>query len=120
MNAKLSLPGSSRLMALLVLMLSMMLSACSTVKMDQIKAKADQTLDTISTKTNIGKNPRDPLEGFNRVMFNFNDNVDQAVLQPVSRVYRDVTPGFVQTGVGNFSATSVMSGTQSTICCKAK
>jgi phospholipid-binding lipoprotein MlaA len=102
MNAKLSLPGSSRLMALLVLMLSMMLSACSTVKMDQIKAKADQTLDTISTKTNIGKNPRDPLEGFNRVMFNFNDNVDQAVLQPVSRVYRDVTPGFVQTGVGNF------------------
>jgi hypothetical protein len=28
----------------------------------KIRAKTDQTIDAISTKTNIGKNPRDPLE----------------------------------------------------------
>lgn len=47
-------------------------------------------------------NPQDPLEGFNRAMFSFNDALDQAVLKPVATVYRDATPQFVQTGVGNF------------------
>ncbi|MEB0139715.1 VacJ family lipoprotein [Undibacterium sp. CCC2.1] len=56
----------------------------------------------MGTKTNIGQNPRDPLEGFNRAMFDFNDAIDQAVLKPVAQVYANVTPSFVQTGVGNF------------------
>jgi phospholipid-binding lipoprotein MlaA len=46
--------------------------------------------------------PQDPLEGFNRAMFSFNDVLDQAVLKPVATVYQNVTPSFVQTGVGNF------------------
>ncbi|WP_273670662.1 VacJ family lipoprotein [Janthinobacterium fluminis] len=47
-------------------------------------------------------NPRDPLEGFNRAMFKFNDTVDQAALKPAATVYKSVLPSFVQTGVGNF------------------
>jgi phospholipid-binding lipoprotein MlaA len=47
-------------------------------------------------------NPQDPFEGFNRAMFSFNDVLDQTVLKPVATVYRDATPQFVQTGVGNF------------------
>jgi phospholipid-binding lipoprotein MlaA len=46
--------------------------------------------------------PRDPFESFNRTMFKFNDTLDQAALKPVATVYKDVTPSFVQTGVGNF------------------
>lgn len=91
-----------RFCAVLVLGMTVLLTGCSTVSVDKIKDKADRTLDVISTKTNIGKNPRDPLEGFNRAMFNFNDSLDQAVLKPVAQTYRDVTPSFVQTGVGNF------------------
>nr|WP_315399943.1 VacJ family lipoprotein [uncultured Duganella sp.] len=49
-----------------------------------------------------GPNPRDPYEGYNRAVFNFNDKVDTYALKPVATVYRDVTPSFVQTGVGNF------------------
>lgn len=49
-----------------------------------------------------GPNPRDPYEGYNRAMFKFNDTVDTYALKPVATVYRDVTPSFVQTGVGNF------------------
>jgi phospholipid-binding lipoprotein MlaA len=52
-----------------------------------------------ATTTN---NPRDPLEGFNRTMFTFNDKVDQVALKPAAKVYRAVLPQFVQTGVGNF------------------
>ena len=47
-------------------------------------------------------NPKDPLESFNRTMFNFNDTVDQVALRPAAQAYRNVLPSFVQTGVGNF------------------
>jgi len=47
-------------------------------------------------------NPQDPLEGYNRAMFSFNDAVDRAVLKPVATGYKNVVPGFAQTGVGNF------------------
>ncbi|MEO8837867.1 MAG: VacJ family lipoprotein [Herbaspirillum sp.] len=49
-----------------------------------------------------GHDPRDPFENFNRSMFTFNDAVDRAALKPVATVYRDATPSFVQTGIGNF------------------
>ena len=47
-------------------------------------------------------NPKDPLEPMNRRVARFNDAVDEAVLQPVSTVYRDATPELVQKGVRNF------------------
>lgn len=46
--------------------------------------------------------PRDPLEGFNRGVFAFNEGLDQAVLKPAATAYRDLTPALVRTGVGNF------------------
>lgn len=47
-------------------------------------------------------NPRDPLEPWNRGVYQFNDAVDRAVLKPAATAYTTVTPGFVQTGVRNF------------------
>lgn len=47
-------------------------------------------------------NPQDPLEGFNRAMFGFNDAVDQVALKPAAKIYKDVLPSFVQSGIGNF------------------
>lgn len=47
-------------------------------------------------------NPQDPLESYNRAMFGFNDAVDRAVLKPVATGYKNVVPGFAQTGVANF------------------
>ena len=52
--------------------------------------------------TGPNANPADPLEPFNRSVFNFNDGVDRAVLKPVATAYRDVTPSPVRTGVSNF------------------
>lgn len=45
---------------------------------------------------------RDPWEGFNRAMFGVHRAVDNAVLEPVARGYRAVTPRPVRTGVTNF------------------
>src|SRR5882672_6397553 len=49
-----------------------------------------------------GRNPADPLEPLNRVVFSFNDTADKAVIKPVARAYRAVLPGIVRTGVSNF------------------
>ncbi len=47
-------------------------------------------------------NPNDPLEGFNRAMFSFNDTVDKVALKPAAQAYDTVVPTPVQHGVGNF------------------
>jgi phospholipid-binding lipoprotein MlaA len=46
--------------------------------------------------------PRDPLESFNRTMFGFNEVVDSAVIKPVAKGYKAVTPEWLRKGVGNF------------------
>jgi len=47
-------------------------------------------------------NPDDPLEGYNRAMFSFNEQVDKVVVKPAAQAYEFVLPQFVRTGVGNF------------------
>ena len=54
--------------------------------------------------TGPNANPRDPLEPFNRGVYQFNDVVDRAVVKPAATVYRDVLPSPVRTGVSNFFA----------------
>lgn len=51
-----------------------------------------------------GTNPRDPMEGFNRGVFAFNEGVDKVILKPVAQGYVAVAPVPVRTGVGNFFA----------------
>jgi phospholipid-binding lipoprotein MlaA len=46
--------------------------------------------------------PNDPLEPFNRGVYQFNDAVDTAVIKPVATVYQDVVPQLVRRGVRNF------------------
>jgi phospholipid-binding lipoprotein MlaA len=49
-----------------------------------------------------GGDARDPFEGFNRSMYGFNQSVDEAVLKPVAKAYKEGLPEIVQTGVRNF------------------
>lgn len=44
---------------------------------------------------------RDPMEGFNRAMFSFNEGLDGWVLKPLAEGYRKVVPELVRTGVSN-------------------
>lgn len=44
----------------------------------------------------------DPLEGFNRGVYRFNDTADRALVKPAARAYRAVLPSFVRRGIGNF------------------
>ncbi|UAK25783.1 MlaA family lipoprotein [Sphingomonas nostoxanthinifaciens] len=60
----------------------LLLSGCATTGGDRIAQK-------------------DPLEGFNRHVWNFNHGVDKAVVRPIAVAYRGVTPSFARRGIGN-------------------
>ncbi len=45
---------------------------------------------------------RDPIEGFNRMVYNFNEAVDRTVFKPVAKGYQKVVPDPVDKGVTNF------------------
>jgi phospholipid-binding lipoprotein MlaA len=47
-------------------------------------------------------NPKDPIEGFNRAMFAFNEGLDSAIIKPVASGYDAVLPSPIKTGVTNF------------------
>ncbi len=47
-------------------------------------------------------NSKDPIEGFNRAMYGFNEAVDTVLIKPVAQGYDAVTPAPVRTGVTNF------------------
>jgi len=46
--------------------------------------------------------PRDSLESYNRAMYKFNRVVDDAVLKPIAKGYKAVTPEPVDRGITNF------------------
>lgn len=46
-------------------------------------------------------NPKDPWEPMNRSVSRFNDSLDDNVLKPVAKGYREVVPDLVQKGVRN-------------------
>lgn len=47
-------------------------------------------------------NPKDPIEGFNRAMFAFNEGLDTVIIKPVATGYDAVLPAPIRTGVTNF------------------
>lgn len=66
-----------------------------------------QACATTGGGPNVGQDPRDPWERWNRQVYSFNDALDTAVLKPVAKAYEKVLPSFVRRGVdnvfGNFS-----------------
>lgn len=54
--------------------------------------------------TGPDRDPRDPLEPWNRAVYKFNDKVDQAVARPVATAYRRVVPSEIRDRVRNFFA----------------
>lgn len=56
---------------------------------------------TAGCATVDGRDPRDPLEPWNRSVFRFNEAADRVVLKPVATAYRDVVPSLVRKGITN-------------------
>lgn len=74
---------------------------CSTLTLRRITLFAS-LLCLVACATGPNADPRDPLEPMNRGISTVNHAIDKAVLSPVARGYRTVTPSPVRTAVGNF------------------
>jgi phospholipid-binding lipoprotein MlaA len=74
--------------AVLVAALAVALAGCTTIR--ESRGGPGQRLD--------------PWENWNRKVFNFNEDLDRAVLKPVATVYSDILPQPVRRGVTNFFA----------------
>lgn len=48
------------------------------------------------------QDPRDPIEGFNRAMYSFNEGLDNILMKPLAKGYKAITPAPVDTGISNF------------------
>lgn len=46
--------------------------------------------------------PRDPLENYNRAVFQFNQDFDRVYTKPIAKAYRKVVPAPVNRGITNF------------------
>lgn len=77
---------------------AVLLVACATPSGGEPEPTSDKS--TVSTAS--GGDNNDPIEGFNRAMYAFNDAMDTYVLKPVAKAYREVLPSPVRTGVSNF------------------
>ena len=56
----------------------------------------------VGCATGDTRDPRDPIEPFNRVMYEFNDALDRILIKPVAKGYRAIMPSPVDRGVTNF------------------
>jgi phospholipid-binding lipoprotein MlaA len=45
---------------------------------------------------------RDPLEGFNRGVYSFNQGMDKVLFDPLSKLYQAITPDILDKGITNF------------------
>lgn len=50
----------------------------------------------------IYDDPKDPFEGFNRAVYNFNDAADRYVMKPIAEGYKKVVPTPVNKSITNF------------------
>lgn len=78
------------------LLLSLSTSATTT-------SWAVETLDPVvviaSAESEI---EQDPLEGYNRAMFSFNESFDNNLMKPVAEGYREIMPDPAERGISNF------------------
>jgi phospholipid-binding lipoprotein MlaA len=59
-------------------------------------------LSGCSYQNELINDPVDPLESTNRSIYAFNENLDEAILEPAADGYDYITPNFLQKGFNNF------------------
>lgn len=79
------------------------LTACGSL---QVKDAEENPPPGTQTTTDLAPpaadSTNDPLEGFNRAIYSFNQKFDRYVFKPVAKGYRAVVPEFARKGISNF------------------
>lgn len=79
-------------------------TAAQGTQQTSVTTPTDQS-QSMTTDNAVPEQPtysKDPLQGFNRAMFSFNDKLDILVMKPIARFYNAVTPKPLNQGIHNF------------------
>lgn len=79
-----------------LLLLLLLLSAAPAAAQEALPDDDEHYLEA------VGRIVPDPIEGWNRAMFKFNDAVIEYVARPAYKGYEYVTPDFMRSGIKNF------------------
>ncbi|GIU43419.1 ABC transporter [Shewanella colwelliana] len=75
----------------------------ASIKVQAAEQSEQGAKDSAETVVITYNDPRDPIEGFNRAMWDFNYQfMDRYLYRPVAHTYNDYLPRPVKTGVNNF------------------
>lgn len=77
-------------------------SLLSARRLAAVSLVAALALPGCATTGNDYQDPADPLEGFNRVMYRFNDGLDRVLIKPLAQGYQAIMPAPLDRGVTNF------------------
>ena len=77
-------------------------------KVDKAPKEVTETLEDDEEFLDEEETINDPLEGYNRVIFKFNDKLYFYCLKPVARGYRAVLPKKARTSIRNFFSNAAM------------
>jgi phospholipid-binding lipoprotein MlaA len=75
----------------IILLTSMWFTACSS--------QGVNATDRSSSPTTVTKNTA--LQAFNHDAYEFNKSIDSGVIKPLAKVYKQITPEFLDTGISN-------------------
>ncbi len=92
---------SSALVRIIAIAMTIMMSGGCYAKSQQVAQASSNSQDDIQSAAQA-ETAADPYEGFNRVMFKFNDTIDSYLLKPVAKVYNVIVPRPINQGVHNF------------------
>jgi len=100
-----------RLLFMLLLIASLACTACATKSADTISSPAEQVIQTEAEEDNSLDDydeedtvvQSDPLEGWNRFWFDFNDWFIQNLLKPIHKGYAFIVPETMRSGINNFA-----------------
>ena len=84
-----------------VMFSSVCIAAESNPSQDQNKLFSAQTF-LVNARADQTENVKDPLQGMNRVIYTFNDKIDQSVLRPAAVLYSTTVPEPAQGAYTNF------------------
>ena len=107
-------PGGHLAIALLALLVAAASPAAVYAQAPQAQSQAGQAQDaaevtqaaeTIAAAAPQDEPPpmnKDPWEGWNRGVYQFNNFFDDAIVRPAARIYQTIIPRFIRRGIRNF------------------
>lgn len=100
--SKISFINQSLRKGIMISLKNSLIKICASLSLLLLLTACSNSNTSVSSSNQNSVQTVDRYENINRKIFSFNSGVDSFVLRPVAKVYKTVTPKFVDKSIGNF------------------